>query len=342
MSFLRELVRPRHLAILALIVAPIWASAMHSPHHAGSNVFLTLYMHLIPTKLVVDPHHEGGHGHDEHAAPAGHATDAHAAGASDAGGEDWLFAPTIPGAPAVFDMDHAHAGTQLVLTNLQLFQLAAILLIFACFSGVPRYLATGRGVWATRLFAGFALWVRDEMVYAVMGKERGRKFLPYFLTLFFFVLFMNLLGLLPGAATATASIFVTGALALITLASMIGGGMVAQGPVAFWKHLVPHVPAALWPLMFVVELIGLMVKPFALMIRLFANMSGGHMVVLSFLGLIFFFAAMAPAIGYAASPVAVGFAVFIMIIESFVALLQAYIFTMLSIIFVSASIHPEH
>jgi F-type H+-transporting ATPase subunit a len=118
--------------------------------------------------------------------------------------------------------------------------------------------------------------------------------------------------------------------------------MIAQGPIAFWKNLVPHVPLPLWPLMFVVELIGLLVKPFALMIRLFANMTGGHMVVLSFMGLIFFFAKTSAGIGYAVSPVAVGFAVFIMIIESFVAVLQAFIFTMLSIIFIGASIHPEH
>jgi F-type H+-transporting ATPase subunit a len=118
--------------------------------------------------------------------------------------------------------------------------------------------------------------------------------------------------------------------------------MVVQGPIAFWKHLVPHVPLALWPLMFAVELVGLIVKPIALMIRLFANMTGGHLAVLSLMGLVFFFGGMSPTVGWASSPVAVGLAVFIMIIESFVALLQAYIFTTLSIIFVQASLHPEH
>ncbi|TAJ21100.1 MAG: F0F1 ATP synthase subunit A, partial [Planctomycetota bacterium] len=140
-----------------------------------------------------------------------------------------------------------------------------------------------------------------------------------------------------------ASIFVTAALALTTFFAMIMCGMAIQGPIAFWKNLVPHVPLALWPLMFVVEVIGLLVKPFALMIRLFANMTGGHLVVLSFMGLIFFFAGrMGAGAGWGVSPVAVGFAVFIMIIESFVALLQAYVFTQLSILFVHSSVHPEH
>ena len=321
---------PRFYAILALLALPIWASARFVPHHGGDNPFITLYMHLIPEKLVAP-----GAGESSAASAHGVAEHAHAASS------EYLCAFDVP-APAVFDMDPARPGTQLVMTNLQLFQIAAVLLVLVCFSGVPRYLRTGRGDWISRVFAGFAYWVRDEMIVPVLGRELGIRFTPYFLCLFFFVVFMNVMGLVPGAATATASIFVTGAMATVTLVSMIGGGMVAQGPVAFWKNLVPHVPLVLWPLMFVVELIGLMVKPFALTVRLFANMTGGHMVVLSFMGLIFFFAGMSPAVGYAASPVAVAFAVFIMIIESFVALLQAYIFTMLSIIFVGASIHPEH
>jgi F-type H+-transporting ATPase subunit a len=113
--------------------------------------------------------------------------------------------------------------------------------------------------------------------------------------------------------------------------------------------LVPHVPAAIWPLMFLVEVVGVLVKPFALMIRLFANMTGGHLVVLSFMGLLFLVAGKAtgavegnPAGAWAASPLVVGFAVFIMIVESFVALLQAYVFTMLSLLFIQSSLHPEH
>lgn len=308
------LAAPRFWLAALVIAAACWTGAHFAPHHEAPSVFEQLYMHLMPAKLVQDPH--------EHASP-------------------YLLSFTLP-IPALFDMDDAVAGTQLVLTNLQIFQLAAVLLIFVCFSGVPAYLRTGRGDWISQVCAGFALWVRDEMIYPALGRDVGRKLAPYFLGLFFFILFMNLMGLLPFSATATASIFVTGALAVLTLVSMIGGGMVAQGPVAYWKHLVPAVP---WPVLLImipVELAGLVIKPFALMIRLFANMTGGHMVVLSFMGLIFFFGATNAAVGWAASPLALGFAVFIMIIESFVALLQAYIFTQLTLLFVGASIHPEH
>ena len=167
--------------------------------------------------------------------------------------------------------------------------------------------------------------------------------LPFLLSLFFFILFMNFMGLVPGGATATASIGVTAALAIITFASMIGLGMAAQGPAKFWANIVPHgLPVVFIPLMFLIELVGLVVKPVALTIRLFANMTAGHLIVLSAMGLIFYFGEQSATLGWVAAPVAVGFAVFIMIIESFVAMLQAYIFTYLTILFVQACVHPEH
>jgi F-type H+-transporting ATPase subunit a len=311
----------RLFLVLSIIGAAIGVTLHYGEHHDG-GIFQTLYMHLMPQKLV-------RHG------PAEHGTEEHATAEHGVG--DHAEAPALLAIP----LGIAPHG-ELVLTNLQVFQVAAVLLIFVCFMGVPAHLRTGKGDVGARMFAGFASWIRDEMVVPVMGKQVGSRLLPLFLSIFFFILFMNVLGLVPGAATPTASIFVTGALALITFVAMIVGGMVVQGPIAFWKHLVPHVPAALWPLMFAVEIVGLFVKPIALMIRLFANMTGGHLAVLSLMGLIFFFGSMSPVVGWASSPVAVGLAVFIMIIESFVALLQAYIFTTLSIIFVQASIHPEH
>ncbi len=302
----------RWILILSLIVAPIAMCFLFVEPHHGDTIFTTLYMHLIPSDLVNAAHHP-------------------------------LLSFSVPGLPAMFDMNHADDGVQLVVTNLQLFQLAAVLILIVGFSGVPAHLARGGGDWLTRMLAGFASWVRDDMVFPTMGRERGQKFLPFFLTLFFFILFMNLLGLFPGAATATASIWVTAALATVILVAMLVCGMIAQGPLAFWKNLVPHVPIFLWPLLFFIEVVGLIVKPFALTVRLFANMSGGHMVVLSFMGLLFFFAQEnGQAVGWATSPIALGFAVFMMIIESFVALLQAFIFTQLSILFINTSVHPEH
>jgi F-type H+-transporting ATPase subunit a len=308
----------RWILIAAIVGVPIVLCLLFVPSHDTGNVFTTLFMHLIPAPLVAGAHDAHGVHHP-------------------------LLAFAVPVLPAVFDMDQTAAGVQLVVTNLQLFQLAAVLLILVGFSGVPAHLRQGGGDAVTRVLTGFVSWVRDEMVFPSMGKERGTKFLPFFLALFFFILFMNLLGLVPGAATATASVWVTAALASITLFAMLVCGMIVQGPFAFWKNLVPHVPLALWPLMFFIELVGLVIKPFALTIRLFANMNGGHMVVLSFMGLMFYFAQMnGQVVGWATSPLAIGFAVFIMIIESFVAVLQAFIFTQLSILFIQTSVHPEH
>ncbi len=313
----------RTLLILALLVAACFASHELTPHHVGKTPFETLYMHLMAAPLMIGEAGADGHGEGARA----------------------LLEIPLPSWLAFGDYrgDVSAAEPKTALFNLQIFQVTAVLLVLIGFAGVPAHVRTGKGDYLSRMFAGFVMWIRDEMVYPVMGRELGRKFLPYFLSVFFFIAFMNLLGLVPFGATATASIFVTAGLALSTFVAMLACGMIVQGPLAFWKNLVPHVPLALWPLLFVVELIGLLVKPFALMVRLFANMIGGHMVVLSFMGMIFFAAQKwGPLGGWGAAPLGVGFAVFIMIIESFVALVQAFVFTQLSIIFVNASVHPEH
>jgi len=334
-----KLLHPRVLAMIAVIVGAIALNMKFVPHHETSDVFQTLFAHVLPAPLETGGGHGGeGHGGEGHGG-GGHSTDVdeHAAGGN------LLLKLELPPFAAGLDMTGNADAPHLVLTNLQIFQVASILLILIGFSGVASYLRTGHGDIATRLFAGFVTWLRDDVVQPVMGKDGTAKFLPYFMAVFFFILFMNLMGLLPWSATPTASVFVTGALAGLTLAIMVIGGMVAQGPLSFWKNLIPHVPAPLLIIMVPVELMGLIVKPVALMIRLFATMMGGHLVVLSFLGLIFHMAgSMGVFVGSITAPLWVGFAVFIMIIEAFVALLQAYIFTQLSVIFVQASIHPEH
>ena len=355
-----NLFSPRVLAILAVVVGALYLNTTLVPHHSAASPFEKLYSHLMPETLQPfgaghgehgeDAHGDGDHAEGEHAGEdhdAGHDEAAHEDASAHAGethdddgaSSDVLFAVPLPGFLKAFE-NHPQG---LAFTNLQLFQIAAILLIFLCLSGVPRYLRTGQGDGVTKLFAGFVLWLRDDVVYPVMGKEGGNRWLPYFIAIFFFILFMNVMGLLPYSATPTASIFVTFALAALTLLCMLAFGIKEQGPVGYFKNLVPHVPIAIWPIMFVVELLGMFIKPAALMIRLFATMMGGHMAVLTFIGLILFLGStMSVAVGYAVSPVAVGFAVFIMIIEVFVALLQAFIFTQLSVIFIQSAIHPDH
>lgn len=329
----------------------------HGDGHGAAHGDLSDGAHALE-EHAEDGHGDDGHGDEGHG-DEGHGEDGHGEGSHDHGDEH------AAGHDDHVDDDHAHddhggaaaavaiplgplAGAfgggndVLELTNLQIFQIASILLIFICLSGVPGHLRTGNGDLVTRLFAGFAMWLRNDVLYPVMGKEDSHRWLPYFMSVFFFILFMNLMGLVPWSATPTASIFVTGALAFTTLFLMLFFGIKAQGPVGYFKNLVPHVPLFIWPLMFVVELMGMMIKPAALMIRLFATMMGGHLVVLTFTGLILFLGTMGAGIAYGVAPIAVGFAVFIMIIEAFVALLQAYIFTQLSVIFVQGAIHPDH
>ena len=181
------------------------------------------------------------------------------------------------------------------------------------------------------------LFVRDDIAYTTMGKKVGKRMTPLMLTFFFFILFCNLLGLFPFMATATGNINVTAALAIVAFLVIQFQGMRENGPINYWKSLVPSgVPTMLVPLMIPVEFIGLFTKPFALCMRLFANMIAGHVVIISFLMLIFTFGTLLFA------PISVGFALFIYLLELLVAFIQAYIFTMLTGLFIGMAAHPEH
>lgn len=238
--------------------------------------------------------------------------------------------------------------------NVNTWQLVAVGLMLLLFLPVVASFRSGSGVgWLTRVLRGFCLWIRDEMVYAVMGKEEGRAFVPFFLFVFFFVAIQNVVGLIPSVGhsfpfaiyTATGTPYVTGALAAITLSLMLGFGIKHNGLFGFFKGLLPHgLPWPLIPMMIVIELVGLVVKPFALTIRLFANMLAGHLVIASAIGLIFLFTKLqgGAITSYLTALPCAGMAVFIYIIEAFVTLLQAYIFTYLSIIFLHQAMHQEH
>lgn len=193
-------------------------------------------------------------------------------------------------------------------------------------SGAPRGFVAG--------MEAMVLYLRNEVVLPNVGPH-GNAFVPFGLTLFFFILFANLLGLIPYGSTATGNISVTAMLAIVTFVVVEVSGIQAQG----WGYLrtifyVPprDMPIFLKPIMFVimsvVEIIGKFTKPFALAVRLFANMTAGHVVLLALISLIFTFQSYA----VATAPVAMGVA--ISLLEIFVGFLQAYIFTLLSCVFI--------
>jgi F-type H+-transporting ATPase subunit a len=185
------------------------------------------------------------------------------------------------------------------------------------------------------LLETFVVFVRDDIVLPNTGDE-GRKYLPYFLTLFFFILVVNLLGLIPGSGSATGNIAVTAALSLCTFFLIHVAGIREHGFFHHFKNFIPHgLPVWLIPLMFPLELVGLVTRCFALTIRLFANMIAGHIVLLAFLSLSFLLGSALVNIG--SIPIAVGLS----LLETFVCFLQAYIFTFLTAIFVGASLHPH-
>ena len=180
------------------------------------------------------------------------------------------------------------------------------------------------------------LFVRDDIAIPNLG-DKYEKYMPYLLTVFFFILINNIMGLVPFpppfGANVTGNIALTFVLALCTF-------LVTQfsGNKAYWKHVfaTPGVPFWLLPVMIPVEIIGLFSKPFALMIRLFANITAGHIIVLSLICLIFIFDSLALA------PVSIFFVIFMNCLELLVAFLQAYIFTLLSALFISMAVQEHH
>ena len=179
------------------------------------------------------------------------------------------------------------------------------------------------------------VFLRDEVVLPNMGPA-GLKYMPYLLTTFFYILIMNLSGLVPYGATATGNIMVTAGLAIIAFFMIQISAIKAQGLKHYFAHLTGGAPWFLWLIMIPIEILGLFTKPFALCMRLFANMTGGHIVILSLFGLIFMFRS------FVVAPVPLLFVVGIYMLELFVAFLQAYVFTMLTSLFMGLGMQVEN
>ncbi|MDB4908778.1 MAG: atpB [Gemmatimonadetes bacterium] len=219
--------------------------------------------------------------------------------------------------------------------------LACLVLISAARSSRRTHATVGRSTGFATGIESMVLFIRNEVAVKNLG-HHGEGYAPFILTLFFFILFANLLGLIPYGSTATGNIAVTGTLAIATMIVIEVAGMRANGvgylsTIFYWnKDLGIVMRVVMFLVMSPVELAGKLSKPFALAIRLFANMTAGHIVVLAFIGLIFTFKS------YAIGIAPMGMAVAIMMLEIFVAFLQAYIFALLAAVFIGQIRESHH
>ncbi len=212
--------------------------------------------------------------------------------------------------------------------------LLSVVLLFSVFLTIAGSYKKRKGVAPSGIqsfFEPIIVFIRDEIAIPNIGKKHER-FLPYLLTVFFFIWFNNMLGLMPGGANLTGNIAVTFSLAFITLIITT-----ISGNKDYWMHILwtPGIPLWLRPIMIPVELVGIISKPFSLMVRLFANITAGHVIILSLLGLTFIFKS--AVVGVAAT----AFSTVMSLLELFVALLQAYVFTLLSAMYFGQAV-AEH
>ena len=246
---------------------------------------------------------------------------------------NWACHVTLPTwnvhvAGRTFDLGPTKHVVYLFLAGL----IAAIVLVGTARAHARHTHAIGRPRGFAAGIEGVMLYLRNEVYMPVIG-HGGEKYIPFCLTLFFFIAIANLLGLVPYGATATGNIAVTLTLALITffvveIAGMRALGKGYIGTIVYWPHDMPiamKLPLSL--VMTPVEIIGKFTKPFALTIRLFANMIAGHVIILALIGLIFMF-------GWLVAFAAVPMALFIMVLELLVVFIQAFIFSLLAAVFI--------
>lgn len=246
----------------------------------------------------------------------------------------------IPAGPKVYDFS---------ITKTVLAIMISALLMLLIFISIARAYANNRnkapkGIQS--MLEPLIIFIRDDIAKSSIGEKKYEKYMPYLLTIFFFIFLNNILGLIPifpGGANVTGNIAVTMVMAVFTfILTTVNGNM------HYWVDIV-NTPGVPWwlklplPLMPIVEIIGIITKPFVLMVRLFANITAGHIIALGFISLIFIFGAMNAALGYGVSVVSVAFMIFMNLLELLVAFIQAYVFTLLSALYFGlATIEPEH
>jgi F-type H+-transporting ATPase subunit a len=219
--------------------------------------------------------------------------------------------------------------------------IALALLVLILFSVTKKY-KRGQGV--TTAPKGFQnaiepviTFVRDEVAKPNLG-SKYRKYMPYLLTVFFFILINNIVGLIPGTANVTGNIAFTVVLGIISFFVIL-----FSSNSHFWSHIFnPPVPMGVKPILVLVEFLSVFTKPFSLIIRLFANMLAGHIIIICLISLIFIFGGLSKGVGWGFSPISIAFTVFIYFIEILVAFLQAYIFTNLTAVFIGQAFEEAH
>lgn len=220
--------------------------------------------------------------------------------------------------------------------------LISVILLIVLMNGIAGRYAKGQGLKTAP--TGFQnavepviTFVRDEVGKSNLGKQY-EKYMPFLLTVFFFILINNLIGLIPGTANVTGNIAFTAVLGIISFIVIL-----LSTNKHYWAHIFnPPVPMGVKPIMIPVEILGIFTKPFALIIRLFANMISGHIIILSFIILIFIFGAMNTALGWGTSPFFVALSIFIYLIEILVAFIQAFIFANLTAVFIGQAFESSH
>ena len=345
----KALFRQTFLILSVVFMAPVFAGEGGHAHkkesfnpgemilnHIGDEYGWHIAGHFsLPLPVIIYEEGKGlttfmssqfNHGHDPY---GGYALDGHSLVAVDANG-------TIDETRKFYDFS--------ITKNVVSLWISIAIMLFV-FLGVARAYKKREGQAPTglqNLLEPLILFVRDDVAKSAIGEKKYRKFMPFLLTVFFFIFLNNLLGLVPffpGGANLTGNIAVALVLATITFIITL-----VNGNGHYWRHILamPGVPVGVLFILTPVEILGVLLKPFVLMIRLFANVTAGHIIVLSFFALIFVFGETSTGAGFGVAIGSLAFTIFMTLLELLVAFIQAYVFTFLSAMYFGSAVEEAH
>jgi F-type H+-transporting ATPase subunit a len=324
MNFWAFLKATRNLLLSALVAFLAWFAITHSP--------------LWPTRATANPEGEHGSSGSGESLAAAEAEAEPTALHHVMDTNDW----------EIIGPYHIHIPKP--FSKYVILMIIASLLVCAIYIPLAAKVQSGgvtRGIFGN-FFEVFLTFVRDQIAKPGLGDHDADRFVPFLWTMFFFILFNNLLGMVPWGGSATASIFVTFGLALVVFCYMHGAGIAKMGlkhyVLALWPHIDVPFPMGIFikPLIFVIEWMGVVVRNMVLAVRLFANMFAGHMVLATFLLFIWMARNTPPGLWAGVTVASVAGIIALSLLELFVAFLQAYIFTFLTALFMGMALHPEH